>query len=38
MACLTGEYPTHMAQKIADKMKDQTSLNKKRYFEMEGVC
>lgn len=36
MACLTGEYPTPMAQQIADKMKDQTSLKRIRYWEMES--
>jgi len=36
MACLTGEYPTPMAQRIADKMKNQTSLKRKRYWEAEA--
>lgn len=36
MACLTGEYPTSMAQCIADKMKDQTSLKRIRYWEIGG--
>jgi len=35
MACLTGEYRTPIAQKIADKMKNQTSLKKVRYWETE---
>jgi len=35
MACLTGQYPTPMAQKIADKMKKQTSFKKIRYWERE---
>jgi len=33
MACLTGEYRTPIAQQIADKMKNQTSLKKVRYWE-----
>jgi len=37
MACLTGEYKTPRAQQIADKMKNQTSLKKARYWELEGV-
>jgi amidophosphoribosyltransferase len=37
MACLTGEYPTQIAQKIADKMKNQTSLKKIRYWEDENI-
>ncbi len=37
MACLTGEYPTPTAQHIADKMKDQTSLKRIRYWEMGGI-
>jgi glutamine phosphoribosylpyrophosphate amidotransferase len=36
-ACLTGEYPTPIAQKIADKMKNQTSLKKIRYWEDENI-
>lgn len=36
-ACLTGEYPTCMAQKLADRMKTQKSLSHKRYYEMQ-VC
>jgi len=35
MACLTGEYPTPIAQKIADKLKNQTSLKRIRYWERE---
>jgi len=35
MACLTGQYPTCMAQKIADKMKNQTSFKRIRYWERE---
>ncbi len=35
MACLTGQYPTTMAQKIADKMKKQTSFKRIRYWERE---
>jgi amidophosphoribosyltransferase len=35
MACLNGQYPTNMAQKIADKMKTQTSFKGIRYWEME---
>jgi len=35
MACLTGQYPTPLAQKIADKMKKQTSFKKIRYWERE---
>jgi len=35
MACLTGQYPTTMAQKIADKMKTQTSFKRIRYWERE---
>ncbi|MDI6826450.1 MAG: amidophosphoribosyltransferase [Candidatus Aenigmarchaeota archaeon] len=35
MACLTGEYPTPLAQKIADRMKNQTSLKRIRYWERE---
>jgi amidophosphoribosyltransferase len=35
MACLTGEYRTPTAQNIADKMKNQTSLKKVRYWETE---
>ncbi|MBN2042562.1 MAG: amidophosphoribosyltransferase [Candidatus Aenigmarchaeota archaeon] len=35
MACLTGEYPTPMAQKISDRMKTQKTLGK-RYWEMES--
>jgi amidophosphoribosyltransferase len=35
MACLTGEYRTPIAQSIADKMKNQTSLKKVRYWEAE---
>jgi amidophosphoribosyltransferase len=34
-ACLTGQYPTLMAQKIADKMKNQTSFKRIRYWERE---
>ena len=34
-ACLTGEYPTCKAQKMADKMKTQKSLTHKRYYEMD---
>jgi len=34
-ACLTGEYRTPIAQKISDKMKNQTSLKKVRYWEAE---
>ena len=34
-ACLTGNYPTCLAQKMADKMKGQKSLANKRYYEME---
>ena len=37
-ACLTGEYPTCMAQKIADKMKTQKSLVSKRYYEIDHGC
>ena len=33
MACLTGKYRTPMAQRIADKMKNQTSLKRVRYWE-----
>jgi amidophosphoribosyltransferase len=36
-ACLTGEYPTCMAQKLADGMKKQKNLSHKRYYEMQ-VC
>ncbi len=36
-ACLTGEYPTCMAQRMADKMKTQKSLTHKRYYEMEHM-
>ena len=36
-ACLTGEYPTCMAQRMADKMKTQKSLTHKRYYEMEHI-
>jgi amidophosphoribosyltransferase len=35
LACLTGEYPTPSAQRIADKMKNQTSLKRIRYWEVE---
>ena len=35
MACLNGHYPTLMAQKIADKMKKQTSFKRIRYWEQE---
>jgi len=35
MACLTGKYRTPMAQRIADKMKNQTSLKRIRYWEAE---
>jgi len=35
MACLTGHYPTPLAQKIADKMKKQTSFKRIRYWERE---
>jgi amidophosphoribosyltransferase len=35
-ACLTGEYPTCMAQKLADGMKKQKRLVHKRYYEMPG--
>ncbi len=35
-ACLTGEYPTCLAQKLADKMKTQKTLRHKRYYEMTG--
>lgn len=35
MACLNGKYPTCMAQKIADRMKQQTSFKKIRYWERE---
>jgi len=35
LACLTGEYPTPLAQSIADKMKNQTSLKRIRYWEKE---
>lgn len=35
MACLTGQYPTIVAQKIADKMKNQTSFKRIRYWERE---
>lgn len=31
--CLTGIYPTEEAQKLADKMKEQTGLMKKAFFE-----
>lgn len=34
-ACLTGEYPTCKAQKMAEKMKMQRSLTNKRYYEMD---
>ena len=37
MACLTGEYPTPLAQKISDEMKDQTSLKRVRYWEIENT-
>jgi len=37
MACLTGEYPTPRAQKISDKMKNQTSLKRVRYWELENT-
>jgi len=37
MACLTGKYPTPIAQRIADKMKSQTSLKRIRYWEMGGL-
>lgn len=35
LACLTGRYKTPLAQKIADKMKNQTSLKKTRYWELD---
>jgi amidophosphoribosyltransferase len=35
MACLTGKYPTCLAQKLSDKMKTQKTL-KTRYWEREG--
>jgi hypothetical protein len=35
MACLTGKYRTPIAQRIADKMKNQTSLKRIRYWEAE---
>jgi amidophosphoribosyltransferase len=34
MACLTGEYPTCLAQKMADSMKNQKNLSNQRYYEM----
>jgi amidophosphoribosyltransferase len=37
-ACLTGEYPTCMAQKIADRMKTQKNLEQKRYYEIAHKC
>jgi amidophosphoribosyltransferase len=36
MACLTGKYRTPIAQRIADKMKNQTSLKRIRYWEAEA--
>ncbi len=35
-ACLTGEYPTCMAQKLADGMKKQKVLSHKRYYEIKA--
>jgi amidophosphoribosyltransferase len=35
LACLTGEYPTPLAQKLSDKLKTQKTLGK-RYWEIEG--
>jgi amidophosphoribosyltransferase len=35
-ACLTGEYPTCMAQKLADGMKKQKNLGNKRYYEAQA--
>ena len=35
LACLTGEYPTPLAQSVAEKMKSQTSLKRIRYWEKE---
>jgi glutamine phosphoribosylpyrophosphate amidotransferase len=36
MACLTGEYPTPLAQKIADTMKKRVGgEDKRRYWERE---
>lgn len=32
-ACLTGIYPTEDAQRLADKMKEQTGLMKKKFWE-----
>jgi hypothetical protein len=37
MACLNGEYPTPTAQKISDKMKNQTSLKRTRYWELDDT-
>jgi amidophosphoribosyltransferase len=33
-ACLTGKYPTCLAQKLADKMKTQKTLKHERYYEI----
>ncbi len=33
MGCLTGIYPTDDAQQLADKMKEQTGLMRKKFFE-----
>jgi len=34
LACLTGSYPTPLAQKIADEMKEKRSKERVRYWEM----
>ncbi len=35
LGCLTGEYPTPLAQELSDKLKNRTNQKKTRYWEEE---